>query len=247
MGTVVRGAVCFPSPGRPQVAESGADEQHPQPATLTFAVSARPVPNGMEPFKQPPKQPLQALVSSGSEVGATVPEGYLFEPPSDLVCPITHELFVDPVLNAAGQVYERTAFVRYLNGCGLGQVVDPVTRIPLGHPILTPVVVMRSRALEYREQVARRCVELACQKDCPTPLRFVRRAAELVEGVELHNPVGMTVKDGESGDRVPPGKLPISLFYFHFLACIPDFSLPTSQVCRKISLAFICWDFVACC
>lgn len=144
----------------------------------------------MEPYKQPPKQPF---ASSCSEMGATVPEGYLFEPPSDLVCPITHELFVDPVLNAAGLVYERTAFVRYLNGCGQGQVADPVTRIPLGHPILTPVVVMRSRALEYREQVARRCVELACQKDCPTPLKFVRRAAELVEGIELHNPVpGLT-------------------------------------------------------
>jgi len=53
--------------------------------------------------------------------------------------------------------------------------------------------VMRSRALEYREQVARRCVELACRKDCPTPLKYVRRAAELVEGIEMCNPVpGLT-------------------------------------------------------
>eukprot|EP00803_Ostreobium_quekettii_P002455 evm.model.scf_886.3 EVM.evm.TU.scf_886.3 scf_886:24885-28521(+) len=120
-------------------------------------------------------------------------EDYLFEPPPDLLCPITAELFVDPVLNAAGQVYERSAFMRYLNGCGRDPVVDPVTRIPLAQQFLTPVVVMRSRAMEYRERVARRCVELACQKDCPTPLKYVRRAAELVDGVEMSNVVpGLT-------------------------------------------------------
>lgn len=31
-------------------------------------------------------------------------EDDLFDPPPDLVCPITHEVFSDPVLNSAGQV-----------------------------------------------------------------------------------------------------------------------------------------------
>ena len=36
-------------------------------------------------------------------------EGLLRDYPSDLICPITHQLFRDPVLTACGQVYERSA------------------------------------------------------------------------------------------------------------------------------------------
>ncbi len=30
----------------------------------------------------------------------------MFDTPSDLLCPITHEILLEPVINGAGQVYE---------------------------------------------------------------------------------------------------------------------------------------------
>lgn len=98
-----------------------------------------------------------------------------FTTPSDLECPITHDLFVDPVINAVGQVYERhaiTSFLQYHD-------TDPVTREVLPNKTLTPVYVLRSRAIEYRENSARACIEAACSPACDQPALYLRRAAEL--------------------------------------------------------------------
>ena len=66
----------------------------------------------------------------------------LFDNPPDLVCPVTHELFKEPVINAAGQVYERSAIEAYMRR----SLMDPVTRMQL-HPtsVLTPVWIVKSR------------------------------------------------------------------------------------------------------
>ncbi|KAK9827668.1 hypothetical protein WJX81_005475 [Elliptochloris bilobata] len=102
----------------------------------------------------------------------------LWKTPNDLICPITHEVFRDPVINAAGQVYERAAIERHL-GPAKGSAVDPVSRQPLPNRELTPVFILRSRAMEFRESVARRNVERACAPGCQDPVRHVRRAVEL--------------------------------------------------------------------
>lgn len=119
----------------------------------------------------------------------------IFETPADLLCPITHCLFVDPVINACGQVYERSAIVAHLRaqqqqqqqGSGGAAAVvptDPLTNAPLPSTSLTPVYPMRSRAAELREKVAKACVQRACSVDCRDPVRYLRRAAEVLSDVD---------------------------------------------------------------
>eukprot|EP00798_Chlamydomonas_sp_ICE-L_P017158 gene17158-23469_t len=89
----------------------------------------------------------------------------LFNTPADLVCPITQDLFCNPVLNSLGMVYERNAIQEYLD---LGeQAVDPVTNMPLPCKTLTPVFPtgMLCGSVDGRSDV--------------DPMRYVRRAAEL--------------------------------------------------------------------
>lgn len=87
-----------------------------------------------------------SLPSAEKETRPDLREDLLFDTPSDLVCPITHELFKDPVINACGQVYEREAILRCLEE----RPVDPITRTRLESTTLTPVYIVRSRAIEYR-------------------------------------------------------------------------------------------------
>ena len=51
----------------------------------------------------PPRTPTYTI---GNQQGLADP---VFETPPDLLCPITHDVFIDPVLTAAGQV--RGAFL----------------------------------------------------------------------------------------------------------------------------------------
>lgn len=100
---------------------------------------------------------------------------------TELVCPLTQNVFLDPVLTSAGQSYERRAIEQVLSQ----SVIDPLTRQPLENKTLTPVYVLKSRALEYREAVSRLCVEKACSildesRDAITePVKYLRRAVEL--------------------------------------------------------------------
>jgi hypothetical protein len=82
-------------------------------------------------------------------------------------------------------VYERAAIMAHLER----SVTDPLTRQPLLNSSLTPVYVLRSRALEYRETVARACVDRVCS-GAPEPMRYLRRAVELVADTGCHVQVG---------------------------------------------------------
>lgn len=130
------------------------------------------------------------------------------------MCPLTLAPFIDPVLTAAGHVYERAAIQAHLERGS--SCTDPLTRQPLLnksvswarlcavpalaalaaaslktapphthiHSLcrsLTPVYVLRSRSLEYRESVAAACIERVCGGGPPqTLVRFLRRAVELI-------------------------------------------------------------------
>lgn len=85
--------------------------------------------------------PLSPPTLSLASAANTAFEALLDNPP-DLVCPVTHELFKEPVINAAGQVYERSAIEAYMRR----SLMDPVTRMQL-HPtsVLTPVWIVKSR------------------------------------------------------------------------------------------------------
>ncbi|GLC56996.1 hypothetical protein PLESTB_001171600 [Pleodorina starrii] len=106
-------------------------------------------------------------------------DAYLWETPADLLCPITHELFHEPVINAAGQVYERVAIEQAL----AHRLVDPISNLPLDTATLTIVWPMKSKAAAYRERALRGCVERLCRPACRSPIRYLRRAAELSAGI----------------------------------------------------------------
>ena len=160
-----------------------------------------------------------------SAADAELDKDVLFGTPPDLSCPITQEVFLDPVLTAAGQVtssfchhhyadvsalaeqtgtsitsvtgldtqgdtkavlqvYERTAIEKHFKRAQ----TDPVTGGKVSSTQLTPVYMLRSRALEWRQATARECIQRACESDCMDPaalMRYLRRAADLTS----HAPV----------------------------------------------------------
>ena len=151
-------------------------------------------------------------MASGSD-GCCGPPAAIFEPPSSLVCPITLELFLDSVSNAVGQTYERWAIEELFNQWRDGTRIpmentgesnenraamvdapkhssegplDPSTGEELhGNTTLIPAVLARGQALEYRERAAGMCVAKAVQIGCEDPVKYLKRAAELLKGVDL--------------------------------------------------------------
>ncbi|BDA41664.1 probable E3 ubiquitin-protein ligase CHIP at N-terminal half [Coccomyxa sp. Obi] len=105
----------------------------------------------------------------------------LLETPTDLVCPITLQVFKDPVITSSGQVYERHAIVSHLEK----NHNDPISRLPLRIDQLTPVYVLRVRAAEYRESAAAACIQAACSAGCTNPVQYVRRAVDLADGITV--------------------------------------------------------------
>ncbi|XP_006824496.1 uncharacterized protein LOC102809960, partial [Saccoglossus kowalevskii] len=70
-----------------------------------------------------------------------------FEPlPSHLVCPLSKELFVDPVKTPHGHVYERYAIEAHLSKTS----IDPVALKPLVEDQLVPCCDVKKLAEEYR-------------------------------------------------------------------------------------------------
>lgn len=123
----------------------------------------------------------------GPKAAAHMDDSYIFDAPPELVCPLTLAPFIDPVLTTAGHVYERGAIQTHLEHSS----TDPLTRQPLLNKSLTPVYVIRARAMEYRESVAKACIQRVCSgAGVPDPVRYLRRAVELVADTKSHVQVG---------------------------------------------------------
>jgi hypothetical protein len=75
------------------------------------------------------------------------------------------------------QAYERKSIEQHLQTAD----TDPMSRQPLLNSSLTPVFVLKSRALEYRETTCRLCIDRACSvSPAPRPpVEYLRRAVEL--------------------------------------------------------------------
>ena len=97
----------------------------------------------------PPAMSLASATTTASEA--------LEQNPPDLVCPITQDIFTEPVINGAGQVYERAAIEMHMRRSNL----DPVTRMQL-HPSsgLTPVWIVKSRSVPFAVPKPRRTKQL---------------------------------------------------------------------------------------
>ncbi|XP_042170117.1 uncharacterized protein LOC112249387 isoform X2 [Oncorhynchus tshawytscha] len=80
-------------------------------------------------------------------LGEELPEKFI---PSHLICPLTNKMFVDPVKNQEGTVYERKAIEKHLKRTWLG--TDPKTNKLLTLTDLKPYQDMRKMARDYRKQ-----------------------------------------------------------------------------------------------
>ena len=108
-------------------------------------------------------------------------------PPKDLVCPISQDLFKDPVLAADGHSYEREDIKKWLEQNNR----SPMTNNEFEHEHLTPNHRLRSRCIEWRElhtteaglhaQLKQISGELIASPDAAAVLETVRKIGSLVE------------------------------------------------------------------
>merc|ERR1712078_925836 len=92
-----------------------------------------------------------AAASSSSKSAAAAPRSMdEIEHPAHLVCPLTLELFEDPVSTIHGHSYERKALEQAL----AVKHVDPMIRAPLTPQQVFPNIAIRQAVEEYRKAVA---------------------------------------------------------------------------------------------
>jgi hypothetical protein len=93
------------------------------------------------------------------------------EPNTDLICPITQALMVDPVINMAGHTYERDAIEGWFAQCiGTdGQLKDPLSNTTLQDATLVPNHVIKRQVHEYSERHATAVPSLPLRARPPVP------------------------------------------------------------------------------
>ena len=110
----------------------------------------------------------------------------------DLTCPITMELFHDPVIASDGRVYERAAITQWINEHG----TSPFTRQPLQVNELQPDDHLRQLAARRRNPV----VSYNVQHNTVTlpPLRIGSRNARRIHPQERNNTTAAAPVNNES-------------------------------------------------
>mmetsp|Transcript_5897 Transcript_5897/g.10199 ORF Transcript_5897/g.10199 Transcript_5897/m.10199 type:complete len:206 (+) Transcript_5897:298-915(+) len=69
--------------------------------------------------------------------------------PEEFICPLTLEVFTDPLMDRRGINFERSAIVEWLNR---GHTTCPLTREPLGYRSLIPNVNLRVRVEHWKRE-----------------------------------------------------------------------------------------------
>ena len=69
--------------------------------------------------------------------------------PSDVICPITRAILVDPVITSDGFTYERSAILRWFRD---GRVTSPMTNIVLDNTDITPNLPLREMLTAYMSE-----------------------------------------------------------------------------------------------
>ena len=94
------------------------------------------------------EEELYELMDAWGEgtAGATPPKN----PPNELLCPITRELMVDPVMTEDGHTYERSAIERYFaSSSNRNPKRSPATGMVLASSKLIPNIAIRSQCRDY--------------------------------------------------------------------------------------------------
>lgn len=107
---------------------------------------------------KPPAKPPQA--EPPAEPPPVEPPREPPAPPAWLVCPITDELFVDPVSTCDGHVYERAAIERWLHA----HDSSPRTGAPLASKALIPCFPVKQQAGEWRDRELTATEDTGCRR-----------------------------------------------------------------------------------
>jgi hypothetical protein len=118
--------------------------------------------------------------------------------PEEFVCPLTLEIFTDPLMDRRGMNFERDAIVEWLNR---GNLTCPLTREPLGYRSLIPNFNLRARVEHWKREHGYQVVSLRRQNhkfvgliEAPVDSRvelvwtqgyMAERAREIIRRVEL--------------------------------------------------------------
>ena len=101
---------------------------------------------------EPDETRLSAVDSSPPQLepepGQLPHAALVVQPPVEFMCPISATLLEDPVVTAAGHVYERASITRWLEN----HDTDPNTNTVLASTSLTEVIVLRNLVREWRQR-----------------------------------------------------------------------------------------------
>jgi hypothetical protein len=123
-------------------------------------------------------------------------------PPKELLCPITQELFLDPVLAEDGHTYERSAVVRWFD---TGNARSPVTNEELAGRTVLPNHALRKLVDAYRAQLGVALLAVCAEEEEES--RAEERARALVEAgadvdardARLDTPLTLAVAKNRAG------------------------------------------------
>eukprot|EP00620_Florenciella_sp_RCC1587_P023891 CAMPEP_0182568148 /NCGR_PEP_ID=MMETSP1324-20130603/9173_1 /TAXON_ID=236786 /ORGANISM="Florenciella sp., Strain RCC1587" /LENGTH=421 /DNA_ID=CAMNT_0024782265 /DNA_START=62 /DNA_END=1327 /DNA_ORIENTATION=+ len=90
-----------------------------------------------------------AAAAAAASVAFGSARGSADDPPSQFVCPITHELMADPCLTADGQCYSREGIEMWMKA--RSPATSPVTGLVLTSRTLTPNIALRQLIEQWRE------------------------------------------------------------------------------------------------
>ena len=76
-------------------------------------------------------------------------EAFKGEIPETFYCPITREIFFDPVMTCDGQTYERQAVQEWFKS----HDTSPLTGLPLASKTLMPNIIIKKLINEFHEKV----------------------------------------------------------------------------------------------
>lgn len=68
--------------------------------------------------------------------------------PDEFICPLTLEVFVDPIMTRSGLTFERHAILEWI--VNEGNATCPITRTPLFPSMMVPNVALRLRIRNWR-------------------------------------------------------------------------------------------------
>jgi hypothetical protein len=79
-------------------------------------------------------------------------EAFKGEIPETFYCPITREIFFDPVMTCDGQTYERQAVAEWLKT----HDTSPLTGLPLANRNLMPNIIIKKLINEFHDKVLKK-------------------------------------------------------------------------------------------